>query len=60
MLRLTTFCLVFVCCVSCGERKSQDKVVLHVLRYSAAQFSRRLRQADLKFGITSARLDESL
>lgn len=57
MFRLRIVCLVLVCCVSCGRRQLHDVFVLHVLRDPAAQFAGRLRQADLRFGRTSARLE---
>jgi hypothetical protein len=56
MFRLSTSCLLFGCCVSCGQRKPSEPVVVHVLRDPRAQFAGRLRQADLKFGLTSARV----
>jgi len=56
MFRLSTSCLLFVYCVSCGQRKPSEPVVVHVLRDPQAQFAERLRQADLKFGLTRARV----
>jgi hypothetical protein len=43
MFRLLTACLLFVCCVSCGQRKPSEPVVVHVLRDPRAQFAERLR-----------------
>ena len=57
MFRLRIVSLVLVCCVSCGRPQLHDVFVLHVLRDPAAQFARRLRQADLQFGSTRARLE---
>jgi hypothetical protein len=57
MLRLFTFCLVLVCCVSCGQRKSSEPVVMHVLRDPRAQFAERLRQADGAFAFTEPHLE---
>ena len=56
MFRLRVLCFLLICCVSCGQRKPSEPVVVHVLRDSRAKFAERLRQADLKFGLTRARV----
>jgi hypothetical protein len=57
MLRPRILCLVFICCVSCGLRKSSEPVVVHVLRDPDGLFAERLRQSDRQFASTRPHLE---
>jgi hypothetical protein len=56
MLRIWTFALALTLCVSCGDKRSPDIVVVHVLRDPSAPFADKLRRAESQFGLTETRL----
>jgi hypothetical protein len=59
MFRLSIVYILFVCCVSCGQRRSLELVVVHVLRDPRAQFAERLRQSDSQFAFAGPHLENA-